>query len=141
MILANRAVILCKINEFNWAIQDLNSAIQTGRYPPENIYKLHQRLSKAHEQLGEFELAANNYKNLINSIELSKATKAQKLQIKNEAGKSMAQCKKRVTATHFTSFESNGKQITQSSFPAYKAAHHQIQNASGLNILLKDVKL
>ena len=51
MILANRSVILLKIKEFKWAVQDLTLAIKTGKYPSENRYKLHQRLSKAYEYL------------------------------------------------------------------------------------------
>ena len=113
MALANRAVILCKINEFNWAITDLNSSIQTGQYPPQNLYKLYQRLAKAHEHLEEFESAEYSYKQLIESIQLSKVVKTQKLQIKNEAEKCMALCKKRLIAQNFTSFEANKNQSTQ----------------------------
>ena len=136
MILANRAVILCKINEFNWAIQDLNSSIQTGQYPPENQYKLYQRLAKAHEHLEEFASAVDDYKKLIDSVGSSKVAKNQKSQIKNEAEKCMARCKKRVIAKNFTSFGSNENPSTQSDFPKYKAVHPQIQNASGDLFLL-----
>ena len=109
----------------------LNSSIQTGQYPIENLYKLYQRLAKAHEHLEEFESAVYHYKKIIESIELSKVAKNQKLQTKNEAEKCISLCKKRLIAQNFTSLESNKKEATQSDFPKYAATHPQIQNASG----------
>ena len=136
MILANRSVILCKINEFCKAINDLNSAIQTGKYPDENLYKLYQRLSKAHEQLEEFETAITNYKNVIEFVERSTLTKSQKLQVKNEVGKCMDVCKKRIMANSLTPFQYKDNKGAPSDFPTYNATHPEIINASGLVYIL-----
>ena len=133
MILANRAVILCKIGEFKWAIQDLNFSIQTEQYPSENQYKLYQRLAKAHEHLEDYDSASENYKKLIESIELAKIPKNQKLQFKTDAEKCIGLGKKRIIAKNFITFESNEMQASPSDdFPTYKAPHPQIPNASGL---------
>ena len=129
MVLANRSVILCKIKELQWAIQDLNTCIETKNYPSENLYKLYQRLSKAHEYLESFNLAINNYNELIVAVELSHLSKAQKLQIKKESEKCIALCKKKVVAKNFVSFESKEN---NSDFPKYSAYHPEIINASGI---------
>ena len=135
MVLANRSVILCKIKELQWAIQDLNSCIDTKKYPPENLYKLHQRLSKSHEYLESFDMAINDYTELIEAIELSNLSKAQKLQIKKESAKSIALCKKKVVAKNFVSFECKENNKNKSDFPKYSANHPEINNASGILFL------
>ena len=83
---ANRAVVLSKAKEFKFAIEDINAAIDTGKYPQENLHKLYQRSAKSYECLQNFENAVNSYMKLLSSLKISKLTKAQKLQIKNETG-------------------------------------------------------
>ena len=79
MILANRSVILLKIKEFKWAVQDLTLAIKTEKYPSENRYKLHQRLSKAYEYLENYESAEEEYRNVLKTLDSGKLTKNQKI--------------------------------------------------------------
>jgi len=117
------------------AICDLNLAIASGQYPADNIFKLHQRLAKAHESLQNYQLAANSYEKLIESTKLSKMPSDQKQKTNNEARKCMLLCKDRVKEKSFTSFAPNTSPImgagAKSDFPMYQAAHLQIENASG----------
>jgi len=131
MVLANLSVILCKIKECKWAIQDLNLAIETGKYPKETIYKLYQRKAKAHEYLEKFANACDDYKNVIESVEFSILSKAQKLQIRKESEKCLSLCKKKSVAKSFVSLEKNEDVKTKTDFPNYKSVHPEIQNASG----------
>ena len=131
MILANRSVILCKIKECELAIQDLNLAIETGKYPKENVYKLYQRKAKAHEYLEKFEFAIDDYKNVIEMVDFSTLSKAQKLQIRKESEKCMALCKKKSVAKSFVSLEKDNDVRSKIDFPKYDVMHHQIENTSG----------
>ena len=131
MVLANRAVILFKIKEFEWATQDINLAIETGSYPQENLHKLYQRLAKSYEHLQNFELAINYYKKFIESIKLSNLTKSQRLQFKNDSQKSMMFCKNGVMAKNLASFKSTDEQNAKANFPSYTRVHSQMKNASG----------
>ena len=127
------------MKEFHAAIGDLNSAIDSGQYPAENLFKLYQRLAKAQESLQNYDFAASSYGKVIESTDLSKMPNHQKLQINNEARKCMILCRKRITANSFTSIAPNMSQGmscqaitgTKHDFPMYKAAHPQIKNASG----------
>ena len=136
MVLANRAVILFKIKEFEWAILDINLSIETGRYPQENLHKLYQRLAKSYEHLQKFELAINCYKKFIESLKLSNLTKNQRLQLKNDTEKSMVFCKNGVMAKNLTAFKPNEEQNSNAKFPSYSRVHSQIKNASGKYINL-----
>ena len=131
MILANRSVILCKIKECELAIQDLNLAIETGKYPKENIYKLHQRKAKAHEFLEKFDIAIDDYKYVIETVEFSTLSKAQKLQIRKESEKCMALCKKKSVAKSFVSIEKADDVKSKTDFPKYDVMHPEIENTSG----------
>jgi len=131
MILANRSVILCKIKECEWAIRDLNLAIETGKYPSENIYKLHQRKAKAHEFLEKFDSAIEDYHNVIQSVEFSSLNKPQKLQIKKESEKCSALCKKKSVAKNFVSVDKDDNVKHKLEFPKYSSMHPEIQNTSG----------
>ena len=128
---ANRAVVLFKIKQFKLAIEDINAAICTENYPQENVHKLYQRLVKSYEQIQEFENAVGSYAKLISSLKLSKLTKAQKLQIKNDTEKSLSLCKKAVTAKNLTTMSQDGVQDDTDNFPVYKSLHPQFENASG----------
>ena len=132
MILANRSVILCKIKECEWAIRDLNLAIETGKYPKENIYKLHQRKAKAHEFLANFDSAIQDYNNVIQAVEFSTLTKPQKLQIRKESEKYSALCKKKSVAKNFVSVDEDENDKSKLEFPRYHSMHPDIQNASGI---------
>ena len=132
MALANRSVILCKIKEVRWAIQDLSACIETKKYPVENLYKLHQRLSKSNEFLENYQLAINNYNDIIESIESSHLSKAQKQQIKKDSEKCIALCKKKVVAKNFVSLESKDRSKSSPDFPRYSSIHPEILNASGI---------
>ena len=131
MVLANRSVILFKIKEFEFSIQDLRSAIETEKYPKENVHKLYHRLAKAFEQLLEFESAINCYEKVVKFLRISNITKTQKSQIKNETEKCIAFCKKEVISKNFTSLNLNNKQDVKDEFPTYKTPHSIIENASG----------
>ena len=131
MILANRSVILLKIKEFKWAVQDLTLAIKTEKYPSENRYKLHQRLSKAYEYLENYESAEEEYRYVLKTLDSGKLTKNQMIQIKKETEKCISLCKKKNVAKNFISFESKGSPKSQAQFPRYVAQHPVIQNASG----------
>ena len=132
MILANRSVILCKIKECEWAIRDLNLAIETGKYPKENIYKLHQRKAKANEFLANFDSAIQDYNNVIQAVEFSTLTKPQKLQIRKESEKYSALCKKKSVAKNFVSVDEDENDKSKLEFPRYHSMHPDIQNASGI---------
>ena len=131
MILANRSVILLKIKEFKWAVQDLTLAIKTEKYPSENQYKLHQRLSKAYEYLENYESAEEEYRNVLKTLDAAKLTKNQMIQLKKETDKCISLCKKKNVAKNFISFDSNESPKSQRQFPKYVGKHHVIQNASG----------
>ena len=131
MVLANRAVVLMKINEFEGAALDITSAIETAKYPQENLHKLYQRLAKSYEHLQKFDLAINFYKKCMDATKLSNLTKNQRLQLKNEIEKSMLLCKNGLMAKNLTSFDHNQQQHAKSKFPFYIRKHLQIENASG----------
>ena len=131
MAFANRAVVLFKVKEYKFAIEDINAAISTEKYPPENIHKLYQRLAKSHELLLQFDSALLSYMKLLSSLKQSKLTKTQKLQIKNETEKSMSFCKKAVTAKNLTTISSTESHDKNDDFPTYKSYHSQLENASG----------
>ena len=131
MILANRSVILLKIKEFKWAVQDLTLAIKTKKYPSENRYKLHQRLSKAYEYLENYESAEEEYRNVLKTLDSGKLTKNQMIQLKKETEKCISLCKKKSVAKNFISFESKESAKSQRQFPKYVGQHPVIQNASG----------
>ena len=128
---ANRAVVLFKVRQFKLAIEDINAAICTEKYPQENLHKLYQRLAKSYEQIQEFENAVGCYAKLISSLKLSKLTKTQKLQIKNDTEKSLSFCKKAVTAKNLTTIAHAEKLDDTDTFPVYKSLHPQFENASG----------
>ena len=142
MAFANRAVVLFKVKEFKFAIDDINAALGTGKYPPENIHKLYQRLAKSHELLLQFDDALRSYVKLLASLKQSKLNKTQKLQIKNETEKSMSFCKKAVTAKNLTTITSTESHDKKDDFPTYRAYHPQLLNTSGKFIfyLLTDLK-
>ena len=124
-------MVLFKVREFRFAIQDINAALKTEKYPQENVNKLYQRLAKSHEQLQEYENALNAYVQLLSSLKQSHLTKTQKLQIKNETEKSMSFCKKAVTAKNLTTISSNKHDDETQEFPTYKSYHSELLNASG----------
>ena len=128
---ANRAVVLFKVKQFKLAIEDINAAIGTEKYPQENLHKLYQRLSKSHEHIQEFEDAVSGYSRLISSLKLSKLTTSQKLQIKNETEKSLSFCKNALTAKNLTTISQAGNKDDNKKFPAYKSFHSELENASG----------
>ena len=136
LALANRAVILFKIREFEWATQDINLVIESGKYPEENLHKLYQRLAKSYEHLQEFELAVTCYKKFAEFIKLSNLSKNQRLQLHNDAKKSIAFCKNGIMAKNLTYFKSNEQQNTKVNFPSYTNPHSQIENASGKYLYL-----
>ena len=123
--------MLSKVKEFKFAIEDINAAIDTGKYPQENLHKLYQRLAKSYECLQEFEKAVDSYMKLLSSLKISKLTKTQKLQIKNETEKSLSFCKKAVTAKSLTSISTNENHDKKEAFPFYKSFHPQLENSSG----------
>ena len=123
--------MLSKVREFKFAIDDINAAIDTGKYPPENLHKLYQRLAKSYENLQEFTNAINSYMKLLSSLKISKLSKSQKLQIKNETEKSLSFCKKAVTAKSLTSISQNETLDKKESFPSYTSLHPQLENSSG----------
>ena len=132
LILANRAVILAKMKELKWAIEDLRMSIETGKYPSESLHKLYSRLAKAYEHLQQFELAITSYKMQFDSMKASTSlTKSQKLQMKSDTEKSIASCKKYFTAQNFTAFEAAGSRPCSVNFPVYRQPHSQLHNASG----------
>ena len=132
LILANRAVILAKMKEVKWAIEDLRMSIATGKYPSESIHKLYSRLAKAYEHLQQFDLAITSYKMQFDSMKASSSlTKSQKLQMKSDIEKSLALCKKRLATKSFTSLKSNEHNAHSVSFTTYNKPHAQLPNASG----------
>ena len=132
LILANRAVILAKMKELKWAIEDLSMSIETGKYPSESIHKLYSRLAKAYEHLQQFELAITSYKMQFDSMKASASlTKSQKLKMKSDTEKSIASCKKYFTAQNFTAFETADSRPCSVNFPVYHQPHSHLHNASG----------
>jgi hypothetical protein len=86
--------------------------------------------------LESFELAIYDYNQLIEHLELSHLSNAQKLQIKKESEKCIALCKKKAVAKNFVSFESKENNNNNSDFPKYSANHPEIINASGILYLM-----
>ena len=126
--------MLVKLKEFKWAIEDLYASIRTGKYPSDNVYKLYQRLAKAHECLQEYDLAINSYKLQYDSMRTSKLSKTQKLQMKSDIQKSLASCKKFLATKNFTAFESAMPNSRSVRFPTYHEPHAKLQNTSGRNM-------
>ena len=129
--------MLVKLKEFEWAIEDIHSSINTGKYPSDNVHKLYQRLAKAHECLQEYDLAIASYKLQYDSMRTSNLSKSQKLQMKSDIEKSLALCKKRLATKSFTSLKSNEHNACPVSFPSYHKPHAHLPNASGRNISFK----
>jgi tetratricopeptide (TPR) repeat protein len=55
--------------EFELAIQDLETALKCDRYPKENRFKLYQRLAKAKESIKDYPGAVVSYQQLIQSFD------------------------------------------------------------------------
>ena len=58
---ANRAVVFFKFKEFVLAIEDIHAAIDSEKYPEENLHNFYRRLAESYENQQEFDKSIHNY--------------------------------------------------------------------------------
>ena len=131
LALANRAVVFFKIKEFKLAVEDIDEAIKSNKYPDENVHKLYRRLTESYQHMHEFEKAIYYYEKLQASLKLSKLSNTQKTQIVNQTGNFLSLCKNEAHLENRKSKAHNEKQEQEEHFPSYKAVHPEIKYASG----------
>jgi len=127
---ANRAVVFFKLKEFKLSIEDVHAAIDSEKYPEENLHKLYRRLAESYETLQQFDKSIHYYEKIEPSLKLSRLTKAQQLQIIIETEKSLSFCKNARVGKSQVLIDEKSNNVD---FPKYKATHVEIPNASGNN--------
>ena len=89
LALANRSVALGKMGYHKSVVQDVEMISMNGTYPPENQWKLDQRLIQAHKQLNQFEEAKGALEKLRKSLGKSTLPKKKQLEIFGQAKKEL----------------------------------------------------
>ena len=130
LAVANRAVVFFKFKEFKLSIEDVHAAIDSEKYPEENLHKLYRRLAESYENLQKFDKSIHYYEKIEPSLKLSRLTKAQQLQIIIETEKSLSFCKHARVGKSQVLINEKSNNVD---FPKYKATHVEIPNASGNN--------
>nr|XP_040572218.1 SET and MYND domain-containing protein 4-like isoform X2 [Lepeophtheirus salmonis] len=61
LALANRSAAALRLGKWTTALQNVELAIHINSYPPENLYKLHERRAKIYVHMGKKEEASSEY--------------------------------------------------------------------------------
>ncbi|XP_040572969.1 SET and MYND domain-containing protein 4 isoform X1 [Lepeophtheirus salmonis] len=104
LALANRSVVLTKLNKYSEAIEDAEKCLKSKEYPEE--YKLYLRQAKSFEALGQLNKALEKYE-----CAKSKLLKTSDPNILSDINKSVKKLKENLIVNSFTNLNLNEKTI------------------------------